>query len=418
MRKQILAFVTAACLLLAGCRQEAVVTQQKEPVHISLSWWGNDVRTEYTIEGVEVFERLHPDIKVDVSYSEWSGYESRNRIQMFSKTEADVMQINFGWLSEFSPEGEGYYDLDAISDQFDVSNFDESFLGYGRRGGKLNGIPIAMNAETVYVNKTLYDQYGLDIPETWEDLEEAAKVMSPDGVYPMSGADKALWLYTIAYAEQVTGRKILRDDGSLNFSPNELRVMILFYQHLVDAKIVPQMEYYDRLNIQNGVYAGTVAWVSDAVNYCGAAMESGYEYIAAPYTHTAETPEGAGWYAKPASLYAVSKNTQHPKEAAMLLDFLLNNEDMAIMQGVEKGVPLSTSARQALDQDGQLSGLQYEASLCMESCENLSPINAFIENADLYAMFYDACNLVLYEKATPEEAAGQLYLDIKHNFNK
>lgn len=412
MRKRLLAAVTALCMLLSGCAAEPMVTQQTEQTRITFSWWGNDKRTEYTIEGIELFEKLHPEIKVDVSYSEWTGYEARNRIQMVSQTEADVMQINFSWLPEFSPDGEGYYDLESVSEEVDLSDFDAVTLDYGRRGGVLNGIPIAMNAETVYVNKTLYDQYGLDIPETWDDLRAAAAVMSKDGVYPMSCSDKAAWLYIIAYTEQLTGKPILREDGTLNFSPNDLKIMLLFYKELVESKVIPQIEYYDRLNIQNGTYAGTVAWVSDAVNYCGAAMDEGYEIVTAPYTHSAETASGVGWYAKPATLYAISKNTQHPKEAAMLLDFLLNDHDMAILQSVEKGVPISPSARNALDEEGLLSGLQYEACLCMENCENLSPIHAYLENAAVYGAFFDACNLVLYDKATPEEAASQLYLQI------
>ena len=102
------------------------------------------------------------------------------------------MQINVGWLSQYSADGNGYYDLEKLSGLIDLSNFSEDILKYGRRNGKLNAIPIAMNAETVYINKTLYERCGLGIPKTWDDLFAAAKVMSKDGIYPMSGAAKSL----------------------------------------------------------------------------------------------------------------------------------------------------------------------------------------------------------------------------------
>ena len=63
MRKRLLAALTACCLMLAGCTHETVVTQQQNRVEIKLSWWGNDTRTEYTIEGVRKFEELHPDVR-------------------------------------------------------------------------------------------------------------------------------------------------------------------------------------------------------------------------------------------------------------------------------------------------------------------------------------------------------------------
>ena len=413
LRKRLAAAATLLCILLTSCAREPVITQQHDRVEITLSWWGNDARTEYTIEGVRYFEELHPDIKVNISYSEWSGYEARNRIQMASSSEADVMQVNFGWLSEFSPDGEGYYDIEKLSDYIDFSNFEPDMLDYGRRGGVLNAIPIAMNTESVYINKTIYDKYGLDIPETWEDFENAAKVMSPDGVYPISGSSKSMWLYTVAYAEQVTGNPFLREDGNLNFTPRELQIMLEFYARMVKENVFPQVEYYDRLNLESGTYAGTIAWVSDAKNYYGKAIEAGNEIVVAPYTHDASHQCGDGWYAKPATLYAISKHTDHPKEAAMLLDFLLNDQEMAVMQGVEKGVPLSSSARDALHEQGMLSGLQYDASLFMEENKNIQQMNPFIENSDLLDSFIACCNLVVYEKSTPEEAAMELFLSIK-----
>lgn len=413
MHKRLTALCLACCCLFHGCAGEAVVSEKQSRVEIALSWWGNDARTEYTIAGVRRFEELHPEIKVRVSYSEWSGYEARNRIQMASATEADVMQINFGWLSEFSPDGKGYYDIGTLGDIVDFSNYDEPILAYGRSGGVLNAVPIAMNAETVYINKSVYDAYGLDIPETWEDFERAAAVMAPDGIYPLAGPSKSIWLMTIAYAEQMTGTTFLREDGKLNFTPHELGIMIGFYARMIEKKVFPPVEYFDRLNIDNGTYAGCVAWVSDAGNYFNRAMQNGSEVVAAPYPHDAEHSSGEGWYVKPASLYAVSRNTEHPREAAMLLDFLLNDPDMAVLQGVEKGVPLSRSARETLRRKDMLQGLQFEASLHMNHNEHLGLMNPYIEQPELVEQFVLSCDQVVFDMASPEKTAMQLYLGIR-----
>ena len=192
--------------------------------------------------------------------------------------------------------------------------------------------------------------------------------------------------------------------------------MLEFYDRMVDEKVFPQVEYYDRLNLENRTYGGTVAWVSDAANYCSSTIEKGDEVVAAPYTHTADTQSGEGWYAKPATLYAISRNTDHPEEAAMLLDFLLNDKSMAVLQGVEKGVPLSHSAREALLEVDMLQGIQYEASLCMEENQNMGKMNSFVEDGTLIDMFIASCNLVLFDKMTPEEAAQDLYRQIKETY--
>lgn len=396
-------------LVLTGCADKQIVKSQKEKTEITLSWWGNDKRNEYTIEAVQEFERLHPDIKVKCSYSEWLGYEARSRVQMVSATEADVMQINFSWLSEYSADGTGYYNLEELKDYVDLSNFSEEMLNYGRKNDILNAVPIAMNAETLYINKTLYESYGLSVPETWDDLFKAAEVMKKDGVYPFGAASKAVWLYFITYAEQVSGKSILTEDGKLNFTAAEFQLMLEMYVKMINEKVIPQVEYFERLNIDNSVYGGTVAWVSDAVNYLGAAMENGNTVIPAEYTVLEGKQAGEGWYAKPATLYAVSVNTDHPEESAMLLDFLLNSQEMALLQGIEKGIPLSASARKYLEEEGMLSGLQYEASLKMEENPNLSKMHPFMENTEILSDFVDECNNVLYEKKTAEQAGKDLY---------
>ncbi len=140
---------------------------------------------------------------------------------------------------------------------------------------------------------------------------------------------------------------------------------------MVGRKVIPKIEDFKKVNVENGTCAGAVAWVSDAINYFGKPIERGDEVIAADYTAFSPADSGAGWYKKPATLYAMSKNTAHPDEAALLLDYLLNNKEMALLQGVEKGIPISKSAKDYLDEAGKLRGLQYEASVVMDDNSKL-----------------------------------------------
>ncbi|MBR1824682.1 MAG: carbohydrate ABC transporter substrate-binding protein [Ruminococcus sp.] len=417
--KRIFSSALAGIILLStvSCGDNAIVRQQTEQATISLSWWGNDARHEYTIEAVEKFQILHPEIKVRINYSEWSGYESRSRVQMISKTESDVMQINFNWLDEYSPDGEGYYDINKLTDIVDLSSFSEDMLKYGTVNGKLNGIPIAMNCMSVYINKTIYEQYGLEVPRTWDDFFAAAKLMKKDGIFPLSGGSKQMWLFCMSYVEQKSGKKFITDDKKLGFGRDEIKMMIEMYCKLVEEKVMPPIEQYERINVNDGKYAGIVAWVSDAINYCGTAIESGYDYTVADYTAIDPAKTGEGWTAKPATLYAVSANTEHPKEAAMLLDYLLNSKETALLQGVEKGIPLSVSARKYLEEAGQLSGLQYDASQLMENNPRITPMDPFVEKNETYETFIDVCTRVIYGKADVSEATSELYTTLKQLYS-
>ncbi|MBR1593062.1 MAG: carbohydrate ABC transporter substrate-binding protein [Ruminococcus sp.] len=412
IRTKILSAVCiASAAVFFSCGESDVIHSQNEQTLVTLSWWGNDARNEYTLEAVEEFGKLHPEIKVKCSYSEWSGYEARSRVQMISDTEADVMQVNFAWLSEYSPDGKGYYDLEKLSDIIDLSNYSEDMLEYGRKNGILNAVPIAMNTETIYINQSVLDKYNLDVPLTWDDLFVCAETLRKDGIYLLSGPSKSVWLYAITYAEQLSGKKFT-DGDNFSFTADELEIMIEFYDRLVKEEVMPQVEYFRKIDLDNKVYAGTVAWVSDAVNYLGTLSNKGENIIPAEYTALPGIESGTGWYAKPATMYAVSKNTECPKEAGLLLDFLCNSMEMAQLQGVEKGIPLSKSAREHLDEIGMLSGIQYEASKLMENNPHMSKMHPLMENSRIIEDYFAVCNEVIFDKADSKEASEILFEQI------
>ncbi len=405
----IMLLAMAVALMFSSCAANpAPVTTFTTPVEITLSWWGNDARHEYMLEAVDRFEDMHPEISVKCRYTEWSGYQTRSDVLMRSGTESDVMLINYAWIEQYSPDGDGYYDLNQLSDIIDLTNFSEYELSYGMKKGKLNAIPIAMNTQTVYINKTLYQQYGLDIPKTWDDLFEAANAMNGE-VYPIAMAAKPMFFFVTAYAEQVCGKKFMEQDGTVNFTAQDFEIMLEFYCRLINEKVMPQVEYFDRNEINSGKYAGTLAWLSDGSSYFGKAAQNGYEYVVADYPVTDSAQCGDGWYAKPATMYAMSRNTAHPQEAAMLLDYLLNSEEIAQLQGVEKGIPLSKAGRQYLSDNDMLSGIQYEAYEKMNEFDELSVLSPYFENDDLIEEFRYCCNTVLYEKNTVKSQAEYLY---------
>lgn len=392
-----------------SCNSEPIVIDNTEKVEISFAWWGNDSRNEYTLEAIKEFEALHPEIKVKCIYSEWTGYPKKYDIQMVSNTEADVMQINYAWLSKYSADGMGYYNLTDVDDYLNLDTFTEEDLLSGCKKGVLNAVPIASNTMTLYYNKDIYDRYDLPLPTTFDDLFVAAERMSPDEIYPLSGNKKPLWFLTVAYVESVTGKKIFDENGKFVFDKNDCKMMLEFYSKLIDQKVVPQHEYYDKKELAKGSYAGTIAWVSDAKSYCEAAEEAGYEMVVGDYP-CLSSEQKISWYIKPATMYAISDSTRHPKEAAILMDYLLNSNEMAEYQGIEKGIPLSSAARLYNEQNGKLQGLQYNAHQKMEQRKaDLSLISPYFEEDAYLNVFFDYCNNVIFEKASIDQAAEELY---------
>ena len=390
---------TTAC----GTRDDNTDTAQK--FSIAFSWWGNDTRHEYTMQALEEFENSNSEISVKATYGSWNGYDKRMHIYMKSRMEPDVMQINYAWLQEYSADGNGFYDLRELEDNVDFSNFTEEELEYGMMNGKLNGIPIAFNTQTLFHNKSLYDSYNLEIPKTWEDLFKIAEIMGRDGIYPLGMEKKALFLLLLAYLEQTTDAAVLDEDGNLVLTVQDVQAMLEFYQKLRQEKVIMPLDDFERNAFTSGEIAGAVAWISDASNYCTPLAETGAEVVVGDYLRTPDR-DRLGWYIKPATLYAISRDTSQPKKAAMLLDFLLNSREMALSQGTEKGIPISDAAYQVLEEEEMINGYENSANNNMQESQNeMKLMMPVLENENVLDAFKEEADYYLYNKKSLEQVA-------------
>ena len=397
----------AAALALSSCSQRDVIDIGRG-ISISFSWWGKDVRHSYTISALKDFVVQNPEIDVMPEYSEFEAFQKRMNVVYAAHNECDVMQINYDWLYRYSPDGNGFYDMNELSKYIDLSNFTEEQLSYGKINGKLNGISNALNTETCYYNKDIYDKYGLELPKTWDDLFKAAEVMRGDGVYPIELSKKASWMMSIAYEEQKTGIQCFNERGQLCFTPSNFSDMIDFYQKLLDEKVCKYYKDINKNDFLNGVTAGSVCWISDAGYYCEPVAEAGNNIVVGDYLRS-EGSAISGWYAKPTSLYCIKRDTPYPEACAKLVNFLVNGQEMAQKQGIEKGIPLSKAMLEVLEANDQLKGIQNVANEKLAASDSITRISPLLENSGLVEVFEEAVKQVIFEEQDISEYAKKLH---------
>ena len=401
------ALMIAAVLSLASCSDKEIMNINNAD-DISFSWWGKDIRHSYTISAVKDFVQQNPGIDVRTEYSEFEAFQKRMNVVFAANNECDVMQINYDWLFRFSPDGTGFYDLNKLGDIIDFSNFSEDQLSYGRVNGTLNGIPNALNTETCYYNKSVYEKYGLSLPSSFDDLFEAAKTMSADGVYPIELSKKASWMMSVAYEEQISGKKCFEGTEKVGFSKENFADMISFYKRLVDKKVTKYYPEINKYDFSNGISAGMVCWISDAGYYCDPLIKNGMNIVIGDYLRQPGSLN-SGWYAKPTSLYCIKRDTKNPEAAAKLVNFLVNSSEMASLQGLEKGIPLSKAMLEVLEANDQLNGIQYKANEKLKTSSSIERISPYLESSDIISVFEEAVKSVIFENGDIDEYAEKLY---------
>ncbi|WP_069997353.1 ABC transporter substrate-binding protein [Cellulosilyticum sp. I15G10I2] len=439
--KKVLAMSMATCLLatsMVGCAggnkpapapapaeqktdtPAATPADSKEQVELRISWWGGDDRHTATLDAIKKFEELNPNIKVKSEYGGWDGHPEKITTQLAGNTATDIIQVNYDWLARLSKDGSGFYDLNELSSILELNNYSENALAFGMRNNILNAVPVSTTGRSAFYNKTTFDKFGATIPSTWDELIASAEKFNEAGFYPFdldNGAGFTTWYLAVVYMQQKTGKDFINADGTLGFTEEDIKEGLEFYKLLEDKKVVRGVEartneagttpLFQTPSWIDGKVAGVLEWGSSVGKYEQPLVEKGQELVLGDLPMLPDS-KMTGWFMKPSLMFSINKNTKYPEESAMLLNFLLNDPEAAVILGTSRGIPTSTSALEALKAAGKLEGLAFEST---EQINNSNPtiISPYMENAKMKEIYTEAIDRVSYKVSSIEETAKLMH---------
>lgn len=388
---------------------------ENEEVTLRFSWWGGDERHEKTLEAIKLFEEKNPGIKIEAEYGGWTGHQEKVTTQMVGNTAPDVIQVNWNWLWLFSKDGNGFYDINKLSDIITLDNYDPALLGQTTLNGKVNGLPVGIGGKVFYFNESTYQKAGVDIPTTFDELFAAADVfkakLGPD-YYPFDFDQYNAFLMMLYYLEQKTGRPFIVDN-KVAYSQGELVEAFNFYQSMVDAGVTPSLEERSAAGdvpvdqtpswIQ-GKYGGTYEWDS-AIAKFQAALEGDQKIVTGDYLRDLGTHDSA--LAKVSMVYSINKNVKHPEAAAKFLEFMVSDPEATAILGTSRGIPANLAALNTLESRGELSGLTYEGNTKVKAFLGVG-ISPYFEDAELQKFYRTTVEEFGYGVITAEQAADKI----------
>lgn len=433
MKKTFLKIAAACCIIsLSACsekKNDSVITPDGKLDKCSLrfSWWGGDDRHEATLKAIDLWNKKYPDITITPEYGGWDGWSEKVTSQVSSGTEPDIMQINYDWLIALSPDGNGFYDLGELSSQLDLSQFDDEVLSFGRVSGKLNAVTVSVSGRSLFYNSQVFSRMGADYPETWNDLIALGNRFSSEELYPLDldiQSGGTAWYLAVVYVQQQTGRQFITLDGRLGFTVEDIKTALSFYKQLEESHVIRTVRtrtdedgnaaLYQSPEFIGGRVAGVLEWGSAVGKYESVLPEGVLE--AGPLL-TDEKGCSDGWMIKPSLLYAVSKNTKHPDEAAAFINFLLNDEECADILGTTRGIPASHTAEAALQKSGALSGLTKESDDILSNANTVT-ISPYMELSRMKEFYNTAIEAVSYGTSDVDSAAQQMFDSVNNYLEK
>lgn len=127
-------------------------------------YWGNIVTA---------FEKVHPNIKVDVTTISWTNFDSEVQTMIQNKDYPDITEGDY--FSNYAADGLLYPASDVLSDP---GNLLQTFKASDSVDGVQYGMPFTTSSRTLFYNKKLFAQAGItSAPQTWAEVEtDAAKI--------------------------------------------------------------------------------------------------------------------------------------------------------------------------------------------------------------------------------------------------
>ena len=350
----------ATMLTLTACAGQAETpatgpTLSDEPVTLSFTWWGNDVRHGITEELIAAFEAEHENITIEPQYTDWAGYWDKLATTVAAGDAPDIIQMDEKQLSTYAANGV-LLDLGTLGDQLPTGDFPESVLGTGALDGTQYGIPVGINTYTYMANVDVLESLGIDVPDdetwSWDDLNEIAEEVTAASGGAVVGSqswgfeDGGLnnWL-------RQHGESLYADDGSPEVTASE-KTLAAWWQNLLDVTEaggtpVPSatIERESAGLAESFTATNQSAFGPWWSNQVAALRDASGQNLVPLMVPTPDEGEDAAAYYKPSMFWSASAKTEHPAEVALFLDFLANSEDAADLLLAERGVPANDKIR-------------------------------------------------------------------------
>lgn len=364
-------------------------------VELKFSWWGGDSRHEATEKAIAAFMEKYPNITVTAEYGAWSGWEEKQALNIMGGNAADVMQINWNWIESYSGNGTNFANLEDYSDVIDLTQFPSESLELCKADGKLMAVPVALTGRLFYWNKTTFDEVGVAIPTDEASLLAAGQAFAahdPD-YYPLALGEYDRMIFMVYYLESIYGKPWVQD-GQIQYSAEEVQGAMEFIKKLEDSHVIPTLavlngDMADSIDKNakwiDGKYAGILEWDSSASKFEQAVEEStnkpGQEFVIGDFIKFGDYDGG---FTKISMGLSVAASSAHPKEAAMLINFLLNDPEGVEICSTERGIPCSAAAVAVLNEKGLGNELVKEANAKVLGYSKF-PLDTKFEHNDLKA---------------------------------
>lgn len=184
--------------LTFGCT--AAVSAAEEVTEVSLWVLSQE---EYYQPIADAFNAENEDINVVISSYDTDGIKDACKVAASSDTLPNMWFNWAGSLGGFYVDNGKTYNLNEYAEANGwEEKFSSSALGLCTYDGVISGYPNSYNVIGMYYRKDIFEEYGLEVPTTFEEFEAVCAALKENGITPMYAGGMNGW-HTMRFVEQL-----------------------------------------------------------------------------------------------------------------------------------------------------------------------------------------------------------------------
>ncbi|WP_085035446.1 ABC transporter substrate-binding protein [Ensifer aridi] len=332
----------------AGSRQAFAA----ESVQLRAMWWGSNGRSKRTLSVARLFQEKNPDIAIVGESLSGEGYWTKLATQMAGRAIADIFQLEPNTISDYSKRG-ACLALDPFTNSvLDVNAFGQDMLKLTTVDGKLWGVGLGLNSFAMFYDADAFAKAGVTPPAldtTWSEYADIAIEMAK-ATGKGGGPYAARYAYVFDAWLRQRGSSLFNENG-LGFGVEEAKEWYAYWEDLRKrgGTVAADVQTLD----QNTIDTNCLALGYSAIGMAYSNQLIGYQLImksklAIGMLPRAEKGGPSGHYYRPALIWSIGATSEHGEEAARFISFFVNDVEAGKILGVERGVPMSPTVREAI----------------------------------------------------------------------
>lgn len=176
---------------MSSTNYESVSGQKQVTISIAMHVANVKDQEPYMYGIIQKFQEKYPDIKIDLQGAETPEHVKKMKMMSQSKTLPDIFWMLPAPAKEMNQAGLLLDLTDFLKEKSEIASaIDPKMLEGYQDEGKQFGLPYQALVTGLWYNKALFDQYGVKVPETYDELLAAAKVFKANNVVTIAKGAK------------------------------------------------------------------------------------------------------------------------------------------------------------------------------------------------------------------------------------